>query len=100
MTARARQMGCRVRVTSPTAPAFRFDAVHDGRVKLVLAIGSKIRATSGIEQRIVFENANRRFYCVERRAATIQNLRAGLRGLRRARRDTLPRLQGSCWRAQ
>jgi hypothetical protein len=56
-------------------------AVHDGRVQLVLTIRGKIRAPSRVEERIVFQNANRGLDRIERRAAPVQHLRAGLRGL-------------------
>ena len=44
MTARARLMGLRVRVTPATAPALSVRAIHDRGVELVASLGGEHRA--------------------------------------------------------
>ena len=84
MTARARLMGLRVRVTPATAPALRvapsmIDASSSLRPSAV-----NTAPRPGVEQRIVLEHANRRFDRIETRAAASQHLPAGFeRGVER-----------------
>ena len=53
-------------------------AVHDGRVHLVCAVGGKDRSAGGVEERIVFKDADGGFDGVERGAAAIENRSACL----------------------
>ena len=52
-------------------------AVHDRGVHLVYARGRKHRTFAGVEKRIVFERAHRRFGRVQTRTAVLQNFPAG-----------------------
>ena len=73
ITARARLMGCRVRVTPATAPAFRVAPSMMAESRFVFAVGSEHGAAPRIEERVVFKNANGRLDCIERRAAPVEH---------------------------
>ena len=58
-------------------PGFERLAIHDRGVHFIDACGREDRAFAGVEKRIVFERAHRRFGCVQTRTAVLQNFPAG-----------------------
>ena len=61
----------RARHAGDRAGLLRF-AVHDRGVEFILALGGKHRAAPGVEQRIIFEHADRGGNRIERRAALVE----------------------------
>ena len=85
MTARARLMGLRVRVTPGHGSGLASRPVHDRRVEFVAPVGREYRATAGVEQRIVLEHADRGFDGVEARSTAAKYRRSRVHGRKKRR---------------
>ena len=53
-------------------------AVHNGRIEFCLSVGVEDCSARGVEERVVFKNANRGLDGIERRASAIENRGTGL----------------------